>query len=219
MAPDTIERAIPALKDPALLRMQCYIDGKWTDADDGATRTVDQSRDRPRHRHRARLRRGRDAARDRSRRARVARVARHAREGPLRDRAQVVRPHARARRRPRADPHHRARQAARRSEGGDRDRRRVRRVVRRGRQARLRRRDPDDRQRSPPRRGQAARRRLRGDHAVEFPVLDDHAQGRAGARGRLHRREQARGSDAVTRRWRSRSSRIARAFRPACSTS
>ena len=40
MAPDTIERATLALKDPALLRMQCYIDGKWTDADDGATRTV-----------------------------------------------------------------------------------------------------------------------------------------------------------------------------------
>ena len=28
---------------------------------------------------------------------------------------------------------------------------------------------------------QAADRRLRGDHAVEFPDRDDHAQGRAGA--------------------------------------
>jgi len=40
MAPDTIERAALALKDPSLLRMQCYIDGKWAGADDGATRPV-----------------------------------------------------------------------------------------------------------------------------------------------------------------------------------
>ena len=40
MAPDTIERGAPALKDSALFRTQCFIDGKWTDADDGATRTV-----------------------------------------------------------------------------------------------------------------------------------------------------------------------------------
>jgi succinate-semialdehyde dehydrogenase/glutarate-semialdehyde dehydrogenase len=40
MAPDTIERSQPALKDPALLRMQCYIGGAWTNADDGATRNV-----------------------------------------------------------------------------------------------------------------------------------------------------------------------------------
>ncbi|MBK9116553.1 MAG: NAD-dependent succinate-semialdehyde dehydrogenase [Betaproteobacteria bacterium] len=37
MAPDTIQRAAPALADPGLLRMQCYIDGGWHDADDGAT--------------------------------------------------------------------------------------------------------------------------------------------------------------------------------------
>ena len=103
------------------------------------------------------------------------------------------------RRRPRADPDHRAGQAARRIEGRGRDRRRVRRVVRRGSEAHLRRRDPDGRQRPPPRRRQAAGRRLRGDHAVELPVLDDHAQGLAGARGRLHRRHQARRSDALLR--------------------
>ncbi|MEO8508137.1 MAG: NAD-dependent succinate-semialdehyde dehydrogenase [Betaproteobacteria bacterium] len=40
MAPDTLERTRPALKDPALLRMQCYIDGGWTDADDRATHDV-----------------------------------------------------------------------------------------------------------------------------------------------------------------------------------
>ena len=55
----------------------------------------------------------------------------------------------------------------------------------------LRRRDPDHRQRSPPRGDQGAGRRVRRDHAVEFPVLDDHAQGVAGARGGLHRRDQA----------------------------
>ncbi len=39
MAPDAIER-ISALKDPALLRQQCYVDGKWCNADSGATRPV-----------------------------------------------------------------------------------------------------------------------------------------------------------------------------------
>ena len=40
MAPDTLERDVPALEDPSLLRMQCYIDGGWRDADDGATAPV-----------------------------------------------------------------------------------------------------------------------------------------------------------------------------------
>ena len=40
MAPDTLERSVPALNDPALLRMQCYVDGGWRDADDGATAPV-----------------------------------------------------------------------------------------------------------------------------------------------------------------------------------
>jgi succinate-semialdehyde dehydrogenase/glutarate-semialdehyde dehydrogenase len=39
MAPDTLER-IAALKDPALLREQCYVDGRWIDADGGATQPV-----------------------------------------------------------------------------------------------------------------------------------------------------------------------------------
>src|SRR5437773_9172736 len=39
MAPDTIER-ISMLKDPALLRQQCYLDGKETDAHSGATPAV-----------------------------------------------------------------------------------------------------------------------------------------------------------------------------------
>ena len=39
MAPDTLER-ISTLKDPALLRQQCYVDGTWVDADGGATHAV-----------------------------------------------------------------------------------------------------------------------------------------------------------------------------------
>jgi succinate-semialdehyde dehydrogenase / glutarate-semialdehyde dehydrogenase len=40
MAPDTRETAAPALKDPALLRHQCYVDGQWIDADDRAVAVV-----------------------------------------------------------------------------------------------------------------------------------------------------------------------------------
>ena len=40
MAPDTIERANLALKDPSLLRQQCYVDGQWVDADDGGSMPV-----------------------------------------------------------------------------------------------------------------------------------------------------------------------------------
>ena len=41
MAPDTLERSLPQLKDPSLLRERCYIDGKWHYADSGATHAVD----------------------------------------------------------------------------------------------------------------------------------------------------------------------------------
>ena len=38
MAPDTLERRPPvALKDPSLLKQQCYIDGRWLDADSKST--------------------------------------------------------------------------------------------------------------------------------------------------------------------------------------
>jgi len=40
MAPDTIERSPIGLKDPSLLRQQCYVDGKWIDADDGGSMPV-----------------------------------------------------------------------------------------------------------------------------------------------------------------------------------
>ena len=40
MAPDTLERATLPLKDAALLRTQCYVDGRWIDADAGRTMDV-----------------------------------------------------------------------------------------------------------------------------------------------------------------------------------
>jgi succinate-semialdehyde dehydrogenase/glutarate-semialdehyde dehydrogenase len=41
MVPDTLERrAALALKDPSLFRQQCYVDGRWLDADSGATHEV-----------------------------------------------------------------------------------------------------------------------------------------------------------------------------------
>ena len=67
----------------------------------------------------------------------------------------------------------------------------VHRMVRRGRQARLRRCDSGSRPRQAHRRAEAADRRHRRDHAVEFPDCDDHAQGRARARGGLHDGDQA----------------------------
>jgi len=40
MAPDTLERVALPLKDASLLRTQCYVDGRWIDADGGKTMDV-----------------------------------------------------------------------------------------------------------------------------------------------------------------------------------
>jgi succinate-semialdehyde dehydrogenase/glutarate-semialdehyde dehydrogenase len=40
MAPDTLDRSIPSLKDPSLLRELAYIAGQWVGADGGATMDV-----------------------------------------------------------------------------------------------------------------------------------------------------------------------------------
>jgi succinate-semialdehyde dehydrogenase/glutarate-semialdehyde dehydrogenase len=40
MPPDTLERAALPLKDPKLLREQCYVDGQWVSADGGAAMDV-----------------------------------------------------------------------------------------------------------------------------------------------------------------------------------
>jgi succinate-semialdehyde dehydrogenase / glutarate-semialdehyde dehydrogenase len=40
MAPDTLERSSLSLKDPSLLRQQCYVDGQWIGADAGGSMPV-----------------------------------------------------------------------------------------------------------------------------------------------------------------------------------
>ncbi len=64
-----------------------------------------------------------------------------------------------------------------------------------------------------------ADRRLRRDHAVELPDRDDHAQGRAGAGGRLPGRDQAGRADAAVGAGAGRAGRARRHPRRACSTS
>ena len=75
--------------------------------------------------------------------------------------------------------------------------RRLHPVVRRGRPPHLWRRGAVALGGPPHHRHQAAGRRHRGDHAVEFPVVDAGAQARPGARGRLHDRGQAGLADAL----------------------
>ena len=158
---------------------------------DGRDNARRQSRHRGPDRHHAPDGRRRNEARHRRRRHRVSGLARENGQGAQRDPSQVVRIDARQQRRPGADPDQRTRQAARGVERRDRDRRGLHRVVRRGSETGLRRRDTDDRQRSPAGGGQGTRRGLRGDHAMEFSLVDDHPQGRTGARGGVHGRHQA----------------------------
>jgi len=40
MPPDTLDRALPPVRDAALLRQQCLVDGQWIDADGSATMPV-----------------------------------------------------------------------------------------------------------------------------------------------------------------------------------
>ncbi len=97
MAPDTSERrpSLP-LKDAALLRNQCYIDGRWCDADSGATFDIVNPASAAKSRQRADDGRGGDRARHRSRRQGLARLARQDCEGALGDHPQVVRAAARS---------------------------------------------------------------------------------------------------------------------------
>ena len=155
----------------------------------------------------------------RSRRARVSGLGQAHRQAALQHLAQMVRPDHRQPRGSRADPDLRAGQAAGGSARRSRYRRRLCRVLRRGSAPRLWRDHSDAAAGCAAARDQAADRRLRRDHAVEFPVLDDHPQGVAGAGRRLHRGAQARQRDAADARWRW--SRWPRrpACRRACSTS
>ena len=118
-------------------------------------------------------------------------------QGARRDPAQVVRADAGQPGRPGSAHDDRAGQAVGGGQGRDRLRGLVHRVVRRGRQAHLRRRDSDRLAGPAAGRDQAAGRRVRCDHAVELSGGDDHAQGRARARCGLHRGRQARDADAV----------------------
>ena len=145
-----------------------------------------QSGQRRADRRSRRRRRRRRARGDRRRGGGVSRLVGQDRARALGDPARVESPDARQRRRSRAHPDRRDGQAVRRGAGRDPLWRELRRMVRAGGAAGLRRRDsrPSRRQAHP--RPQAADRRRGGDHAVEFPQRDDRAQGRAGAGGRLH---------------------------------
>ena len=100
-------------------------------------------------------------------------------------------------RRPGANPHRRAGQAARRGPRRDRLWRLLREVVRRGGAPDRGIGDPLADARPPHRHPEAAGRGLGHHHALELPERDDHPQGRAGARRRLHRGDQAIGLHAV----------------------
>ena len=157
--------------------------------------------------HRAQARRRgqprcrRDRARDQRRQHGLAGLARQDGQGAPRHPDEVVRAAEPTRRRPGAHHDRRAGQAAGRGARRGDLRRQLHRVVRRGRQARLRRDDPDHRHEQAHGRHQAADRRLRGDHAVELSDRDDHAQGRAGAGRRLPGGDQAGRSRRRCRRW------------------
>ena len=154
----------------------------------------DRPRDDPGHqpgdrrdpRQRAEDGRRGDPPRDRGGRQGAAGLARQDRQGARPDPAQLVRPDDGEPGRSRPADDRRAGQAARRGEGRDRLCRLVHRMVRRGRQAHLRRHHPRARHRQAHRRHQGADRRLRRDHAVELSGGDDHPQGRPGAGGGLH---------------------------------
>ena len=168
--------------------------------------------DRRRPRQDPALRRNRDDRRDRSGAARLRPLGEDVAERARADLAPLVRSHHRQSRRYRSHHDQRTGQAARGGARRSRLRRRLYRVFRRGGEAHLWRDQSDLPRRFPHRRHQAADRRGRGDHAVEFPCGDDHPQGRAGDRRRLHRGGEARGRDAADRA----GARRTRLCAPAC---
>ena len=178
-----------SLKDSKLFRQSCYIDGAWVNAKSGGDDHRRQPGDRRGHRH------GAEAA-ARPRRATAIEAADKAlpawRKKTAKERAAIVRrwyelmlEHqedlARLMTIEQGKP-------LTESQGRGGVCGVVPRVVRRGSQARLRRHDSRPPGRQAHRRHQAADRRRRLHHAVELPAGDDHAQGRSGARRRLHRR-------------------------------
>ena len=161
---------------------------------------------------------GRIASRHRGCARRHARLVEEDGRRTREDHAALVRSHARECRGSRRHHDRRARQAAGGIEGRDRLCGLVHRMVRRGRQAHLRRHHSRAPGRQTHHGAAPADWRGRRDHAVEFSRRDDHAQSRAGARRGLHVRLQAGAADAVFRAGDGRSWRNAPAFHRACST-
>ena len=213
-----------ALKDPRiqladqrLFREQCYVDGAWIEAEDGKTIKVTD----PANGEVigtvpsvgvAETRRAIEAA-DRALPAWRAKTAKE-RAAILRKWFELVMANAddlaflmtREQGKPLG-----------RGQGRGRLRRLVPRMVRRGSQAGLWRRHPADRGLAPDPGAQAARGRVRRDHALELPQRHDRPQGRPRPRRRLHHGGQARQRHPLSRRWPWPSSPSGRAFRRACS--
>ncbi len=168
--PPSEARCAMKLKDPKLFRQQCYVDGEWVDADTAAPSPVHQPGDRRDARHGAAHGRRRDAARDRGRRTRRCPPgAPRPRKERAADPAQMVRPDDGEPGRSGDADDGRAGQAAGRVEGRDRLRRLVHRVVRRGgASASMATPFPAHQRDKRIVVHQAADRRVRRDHAVEF---------------------------------------------------
>ena len=93
--PDTARANMTGVKlrNPELFREQCYIDGAWVDADDGATLAGRQPGRRQRSSARCpKMGARRDAPRDRGGERGLPGLAREDRQGARGDPAQVVRP-------------------------------------------------------------------------------------------------------------------------------
>ena len=207
------------LKDPTLLRDACLVAGEWVAADNGGTIAVDNPSTGAVIGHVPNMGDGREQARDRVCRCGSAGMARPDREGARSDPAQLVRPDdgepGRSRAimtaeqgKPLAEAKGEIAYAASFIEWFAEEGKRI----------------YGDTIPAPPADKrilvlQAADRRLRRDHAVEFPGRDDHAQGRPGAGGGLHHGRRSPRRRRRSRRWRWRSSPSAPACRRACSPS
>jgi succinate-semialdehyde dehydrogenase/glutarate-semialdehyde dehydrogenase len=169
MPPDTIERSPLTLRDPSLLRQQCYVDGHWTNADDGGSMPVidpatgvpvgTARSSMPPRRNAPSTRRAAPGPRGRRKPRRSASaILRKWYELMLANLDDLALILTTEQGKPLAE-----------GEGRGADRRGLRRVVRRGSEADLRRRHPDDRQRPPPRRREGACRRVRAITPWNFP--------------------------------------------------
>ena len=156
-----------------------------------------ESGDGPAAGYRAQHGLGGNASRDRGGERGLACLARKDREGARGHTAQMARPDDGQSGRSCHPDDVRAGQAADGVARGNRIRRLLHRVVRRGSPAHLRRYDSHAPGRQAHRRDQGADRRVRRDHALELPGGDDHAQGGRRPCGGLHDGGQTGERDAV----------------------